>query len=636
MSTNQDVADRLGEIALLLELLGADKFRVLANQKAARVIEALPADVGAIAAGPEAKGRLMDFDGVGPKIADKVIEFVATGRIGELDELRAQVPAGLGALLMVQGLGPKTVRALWQTLGVTDLAGLERVIADGSILTLPRMGEKAVEKLKAALAVRAEGDGTGGRLALGRAMPLAERIVAGLLASGLAQRAQFAGSLRRGKETVGDIDVLAVASDPARAARAFCAMGGVAQVLAHGERRCSVRVRLDGGQMNAEHAGEATTRAKADDGSGSGPVEEGDAATRASAGAGGPTGAPTVQVDLRLVPEQSWGAALMYFTGSKEHNVRLRERALRQGLTLNEYGLFPEDPRDERPPQERGVKAVAGASEDEVYAKLGLAWVPPELREDRGECDGRALPALLRVEDVRAELHSHTTASDGLLSIDELASRAVARGFHTLAITDHSQSSAIANGLKPDRLRKHIKAIHEARARFKGLNLLAGSEVDILSDGRLDYDDALLKELDLVVASPHAALTQDGPTATKRLLRAIEHPSVRILGHPTGRLIGRRPGLDPDMGAIFEAARRCDVALEINAHWLRLDLRDTHVRGALEAGCLIAINCDVHHPEDFDHLRFGVLTGRRGGLTPERCINCWPSDRLAAWIRRGG
>jgi DNA polymerase (family 10) len=328
-----------------------------------------------------------------------------------------------------------------------------------------------------------------------------------------------------------------------------------------------------------------------------------------------------------------WGAALMYFTGSKEHNVRLRERAIKQGMTLNEYGLFEDDGSDPTPPQQRGVRAVASKTEEEIYRALDLPYVHPTLREDRGELALTEQLRVVEVEDIRAELHSHTTASDGKMTIEESAAIAKARGFHTLAITDHSQSSAVAGGLKPDRLRDHIADVRAADKQIKGIKLLAGSEVDILVDGSLDYDDELLHELDVVVASPHAGLKAKPKQATKRLLRAIEHPLVHIIGHPTGRLIERRPGLEPDMNELIGAAIEHNVALEINAHWMRLDLRDTHVRAAVEAGALISINCDDHSPADYDNLRFGVLTAQRGWLTPEQCINTWSAKKLHDWLK---
>ena len=337
-----------------------------------------------------------------------------------------------------------------------------------------------------------------------------------------------------------------------------------------------------------------------------------------------------MQADLRVVDSSCFGAAWLYFTGSKEHNVRLRERAIAKKLRLNEYGLFPDD-GDASPPQSRGVKPVAAKTEEEIYEALGLPWIPPELREDHGELALKKTPRLVEVEDIRSELHAHTRASDGAMSIEEIAKIARDRGFHTLAITDHSKSSVQANGLDPKRLRRHIDAVRDADARLDGIRLYAGSEVDILADGRLDYDDELLAELDWVVASPHVALRQEPKVATERLLAAVRHPLVHVLGHPTGRLIGSRPGLEPDMEKIAKAAAECGTALEVNANHYRLDLRDRHVRLALDAGCLIAIDCDVHTPEQFDELPYGVMTARRGGLTPDRCLNCLDAEALEAW-----
>ncbi|MGD9688331.1 MAG: helix-hairpin-helix domain-containing protein [Phycisphaerales bacterium] len=606
MATNAETAAALSLIAQLLEILGEDKFRVISHQKAARVVEALTTDLAPLARrGKEGRAALMALDGIGPRIADKIIEFETSGRIAELDALRAKVPPGLPDLMQIPGMGPKTVALVWKERGVTDLDGLKRILADGSFATLPRMGEKAAEKIKAGLAILAEGQS---RLRIGIALPIAEAVVARMENVKGVKRAAFAGSLRRGKETIGDIDVLVVTASPAPVVEAFCTQPGVRQVIARGETRSSIRLAIDSDFGRWAGAGEK---------------EE---------GAGAATTGPSIQVDLRVLPAGSWGAALMYFTGSKEHNIRLRERALKMGLTLNDYGLFPDD--GEPAPQDRGIKSVAGATEEEVYRALELPFIPPELREDRGEVNLTRTPALVEIGDIRAELHSHTTASDGEMSIVESATEAKRRGFHTLAVTDHSKSSAIANGLSPERLRAHIKAVHAARKdpALKGLTLLAGSEVDILSDGSLDYDDELLGELDLVVASPHSSLSQKPEVATARLLRAIEHPRVRILGHPTGRLILRRSGLAPDMDALFAAAKKHNVALEVNAHWMRLDLRDTHVFAAVKAGCLIAINCDVHAGSDYDNLRFGVTTARRGWCPPEQCVNTWPQKKLAAWI----
>ena len=625
MSVNPLLAERFALIGKLIELLGEDQFRANAHAKAARIVGDMAEDLGAMvdAAGPGAKKKLTEIDGIGARTADKIIEFVTTGKIAELDELAARVPAGLVPLLDVPGLGPKTVSMLWNRGGVKDIADLKRIIADGSILQLPRMGAKGVEKIKASIALIEQGRD---RLPLGLARPIADRIVELLRGVEGVTRVEAAGSLRRGKETIGDIDVLIAADSAAAAKRAgesFREMAGVTTVLAAGPSRSSVRMAIAPEVGRFEREG-----------------SEGDAYK-----------GPSIQVDLRVIDAESWGAALMYFTGSKEHNVRLREDALKLGLTLNEYGLFPED-GEETPPQTRGVRPVAAATEAEVYAALGLALIPPEMREDRGEIDafssaarpgrkaregedrGSAFDAsrLVSVESIRSELHAHTTASDGVLSIVELAERAKARGFHSVAVTDHSRSSAIAGGLSPDRLRKHIDDIREAQQRVNGVRILAGSEVDILADGTLDYEDELLARLDVVVASPHTALSQEASAATSRLLKAITHPLVHILGHPTGRLLNRRAGLSPDMPTLVAAAVESRTAMEINSHWLRLDLRDSHVRLCADHGALIAIDCDTHSPEDMDNLRFGVATARRGWTLAKNVVNTWDAAALNRWL----
>lgn len=632
---NPELARLLDDIGAMMELLGEDSFRASAHTRAARTVRDLPLDLSTLADDESLKPRLLELENIGPKIADKIVEYMRTGRIEEHERLCAGCPSGLMELLRIPGLGTKTIRSLWQDGGVTDRASLQKIIEDGSILRLPRMGARSVEKIKAALAFTATEQT---RLWIGAALPLGEAIVAHLRKVTGAARVSCAGSIRRGKETIGDIDILAAVEKdlPAKAAalmEAFRSLPGVTEVLSAGETKSSVRL------------GSAAGLARIGDGRKGKDVSLG----------------PGMQIDLRIVPIASWGAALLYFTGSKEHNVELRERALKMDLTLNEYGLFPLDV-DKTPPQTRGIRPVASATEEEVYTALGLAWIPAELRESRGEIErfelggaGAApagkkaakkgakaaggsgpagIPGLIELADVKSELHAHTTESDGSLSILELAEAAKRRGFHTIAVTDHSKSSAIAGGLSPERLRAHIRAVHEADARIEGITILAGSEVDILADGHLDYDDELLAELDIVVASPHTATTQDPETATARLLKAVRHPLVHILGHPTARLINRRPGMSPDIAEIAAAAREHGVALEINAHWMRLDLRDVHVRAAVDAGCLIAINCDVHAEEDFDNLRYGVLTGRRGWLTKEACVNTWGAAELKKWLKK--
>jgi DNA polymerase (family 10) len=598
MSFNSDLAEVFEQMAQLLELTGANRFRVNAHAKAARVVGDHAGDLEPLAHDAAA---LTALDGIGKGTAEKIAEFAGTGAIAEHRELLDAVPPGLLTVMEVPGLGPKTVKLLWDELGVTDLGSLKAALDSEAILALPRMGKKSVDKIRESLAFA---ERAGGRLLLGMARPLADLLVERMEAVEGVTRCAFAGSMRRGRETIGDIDILVAADDPARAHAAFREQAGVVQVIASGETKTSVRLELpaDFGRWRG--------------------IAEGDS--------------PTVQADLRVVPESAWGAALMYFTGSKNHNVRLRERAIRRGMTLNEYGLFPESPTEkaEGPPQARGIAPAASATEEEIYAALDLPWLAPEIREDRGELDADGAPGLVGVADIRAELHAHTTESDGSLPLADLVGTAAARGFHTIAVTDHSRSSVQANGLSVERLGAQREAIEALRAQTDGIAILHGSEVDILSDGSLDYDDETLAWLDIVVASPHAALSQDPKKATARLLRAIANPRVNILGHPTGRIIGRRKGLEPAMDEIIAAALEHDVALEINAHWLRLDLRDTHVRAAVDAGCLIAIDCDVHAAGDFDNIRFGVQTGRRGWLPADRCVNTWPAEKLHAWLAK--
>ncbi|TDJ56717.1 MAG: DNA polymerase/3'-5' exonuclease PolX [Planctomycetota bacterium] len=565
MSANAELAGIFQEMSAIMELTGANPFRVNAYARVARVLGDLTVDVADIAD----KKQLVAIEGIGDGTAKKIIEYLDTAVVAAHKTLLDEVPQGLLELLKISGLGPKTVRVLWEQGGVTDMPSLIKKLDSGDIEKLPRMGAKTVANIRESIAFAMR---SGKRARLGQALPLAEQIVEYLRRVPGTTRVEYAGSLRRGRETIGDIDILASTDHPGALHDAFQTMPGVIKVLVAGETKSSIRLEPGG------------------------------------------------QVDLRVVDIASFGAALLYFTGSKAHNVVLRERAVRMKMSLNEYGMT-------------GRREVDAGTEASIYTALDLPYIPPELREDRGELALTETPRLIEIGDIRAELHAHTVASDGRFTIETLARCAADRGYHTVAVTDHSQSSAQANGLSPERLIEHIEAIHDANTEIDGITILAGAEVDILADGRLDYDDALLARLDVVVASPHSTLRQDPDTATKRLLAAIRHPLVHVLGHPTGRILNRREGLHPDMTKLFEAAAEHNTAMEINANSLRLDLSDIHVRAAVQAGALIAVNTDAHQSEHFDELRYGIMTARRGWLEAEQCVNTWAAGKLMSWLR---
>ncbi len=576
--TNQKLADIFQQMADILQLLDADGFRVNAFARIARTLGEMTDDVAAI--GPDVKA-LAKLPGVGKGSAERIAEYLETGTIKDHQELLAKVPPGLLPLLDIPGLGPKTIALFWKHAGIESLDDLKARLESDALAELPGMGAKKLENLRKSIAFAQT---AGQRVRIGVAMPVAEWFVEQLTTLKQVKQAAYAGSLRRGRDTIGDVDLLVAAAkkDARPISDAFVKLGPVAEVLAKGETKTSIRT-------SAQTAG-------------------------------------GIQADLRIVAPDQFGAALLYFTGSKEHNVLLRERAIRKGMKLNEYALA------------KGDKVVAGKSEEDIYQALGLAWIPPELREGREELDlaekGK-LPALLELGDIQAELHAHTTASDGVWTIEELALAAAARGFHTVAVTDHSKGQAQANGLDEKRLIKHMEEVRRVAKQLEGtITVLTGTEVDILASGKLDYPDELLAELDVVVASPHAALSQEPKVATRRLIQAIENPQVDILGHPTGRLIGRREGLSPDMAAVIHAAAATHTALEINANHWRLDLRDAHARAAIEAGVKLSINTDAHGQADLDQLRYGVLTARRAGATQADAINCLSKSALKKWLER--
>jgi len=567
--TNRDVTHVLLDMADLVELSGDDPFKAVAYRKAARAIDQYPEDVSLLME----QGRLLEVPGVGKGIAGKVEELVRTGTFCLYEELKAKVPPGLRDLLRLPGLGPKTAAQLHQRLGVDSLESLKAALDSGAVRDLPGFGEKKAENLRHSLeSLQHVAD----RTPLGHVLPWALPLRDTVAALPGVERAELAGSLRRRRDTVGDVDVVAAADDPPAVLAAFAGLRGVAEVLGQGDSKCSVV--LDNGR----------------------------------------------QVDLRVVRPDQFVTTLHHFTGSKDHNVRLRARAKDRGLKLNEYGLFHED-----------GSPVPIRSEEEIYRALGLAYIPPELREDLGEVEAAEedrLPDLLRLEDIRGDLHVHTRWSDGLATVREMAHAARDRGYEYLAISDHSPSLVVAGGLTPERLRLQWDEIRQA-AEELGFPILRSAEVDILRDGSLDLPDEVLAELDFVTASIHTGFRQDRETLTQRVLRAMENPHVDSIAHPTGRLLARREPYLVDMDRIIEAAVRTGTCLEINASPERLDLSAEHARQARDAGVMIAINTDAHQVETLEDMWFGVGQARRAWLGPSQVLNARGLPALLDYLK---
>jgi DNA polymerase (family X) len=568
---NGAVSEAFNRIADLLEITGEKPFRVNSYKRVARLLKSHTEDVADIAAGD----RLTELPGVGTSTADKIKEFIETGTISLLEELRNTLPEGLPDLLRIQGLGPKKVAVVHHQLGVGSIDDLKRVIESGQLAALPGFGTQSVKRISEGIAFQ---ERSGGRTPYGAGLHIAEAMAEWLHTLPGVQRVEIAGSLRRGAETIGDIDLLCECDLGERIVKAFVSHGAVKRVLADGSTKGSVTVDSVQGRE--------------------------------------------IQIDLRVVPGESFGAALQYFTGSKEHNVRLRELAIKKKLRLNEYGLYQNEDR------------IAGETEESIYESLGLPPIPAELREDRGEFDAKPLPDLITVADIRGDLHLHTIASDGKCTIEEMALAAQKRGYEYLAVTDHSRSSTIANGLSIDRMIAHIEAIREVDRRMPQIRVLVGCECDILLDGSLDYPDDILAQCDLVVASIHAGMTSTKTTPTKRLRAAIDNPYVTIIGHTTGRLLLRRPAMEIDMADVTRAAAANGTVMEINSAWQRLDLKDIHARQAVDAGVMLAINTDSHHTDGFSQVRYGVTTARRGWVSRDHVLNTKPIGELLAWIGR--
>jgi len=567
--TNADLAAAFEQTADLLELQQANPFRVRAYRNAARVVGELKLDLVSLI---EQGKPLPRLPGIGADLAGKIEEFARTGHLALLDRLRKQIPPGVAEMLQLPGLGPKRVRALYEELHVTTLRELARAARDGRIRELPGFGARTEQRILEAIDAHS---GKPQRLKLVTAAQYARALLDWLRQAPGVGEVAAAGSLRRARETVGDLDLLAAADDGAAVCRHLLSYPDVAEVRGCGDTRATVVL------------------------------------------------ATGLQVDLRVVPPASFGAALMYFTGSKAHNIRLRTLALERGFKLNEYGLF------------EGRRCVAATTEEQIYAALGLPWIAPELREDRGEIEaamkGR-LPVLIERADLAGDLHAHTNWSDGTASIETMARAALAHGLSYLAISDHSRRLTVAHGLDPVRLAKQCAEVEAVNRRLEGIRLLTGIEVDVLEDGSLDLPDAALEPLDVVIAAVHSKFDLSRAAQTRRILAAFDHPKVKILAHPVGRLIDRREPYDVDMLAVIRRCKARGVALELNAHPQRLDLTDLACRMARDEGARVVINSDAHAEHEFDNLDFGIGQARRGWLEKADVVNTRPLREVLAWL----
>jgi DNA polymerase (family 10) len=571
---NRDIAAVFEEISNLMKIIQDDPkwtFKAAAYDRAKRTIEGHPERLEDIARDPNRK--LTDIPGIGEDLAKKIVELVETGKSKYHQEQRAKVPASLLELLQLQTVGPQKVRLFYKQAGVKTIDDLEAAAKAGHLRNLPGMSVKSEENILKALEVYRR---AAGRFRLDTAYETAQQLTSYLKEFSGVEQVTPAGSLRRARETVGDLDLLVTGRDHAGIADHFARFPDVAQLLAKGEDKVSVKLQND------------------------------------------------LQVDVRLLDREAYGAALQYFTGSKEHNVALRERAKKRGWKLSEYGLF------------QGEKALARRSEEEIYAKLDLPWIPPELRENLGEIEAAEkgeLPKLVELEDIRGDLHMHTTASDGKASVEEMAQAAKQLGYEYILITDHSKAVTIANGLDEKRAVEHIQHIKAARKKVRGIRIWSGTEVDILGDGSLDYPDEILKQFDIVLASVHSRMNMPGEEMTARLLKALRNPYIRILGHPTGRQLLKRDPFVFDLEKVFAAAKEYGVILELNGHPERLDLCDRHLKLARDRGMKVIISTDAHRPDDFKLMHYGVVTARRGWLRKEDVLNTLPPQKLLESLR---
>ena len=577
---NKAIASVFYETADLMEVNGDDSFRIRSYRRAAEALEAHPQQVRELIDEPK---KLLEIPGIGKGMAANIQELCREGKLGPHQELLKKYRPSMLELLKIQGLGPKTIALLWSAFQVSDLAGVEKLAREGKLRELPRLSEKSEKKILKAIEDYRR---ISGRFLLDEADRTAQKLVEHLSHIKGIDKITPAGSLRRGRETVGDLDVLITGpccvDDEQRGEliEEIVRFPGILEVLAKGDNKVSFKLRSG------------------------------------------------MQVDVRTLPPESYGAAMQYFTGSKNHNVSLRQRALRMGFTLNEYGLARLDDN----------QRVAGATEDEIYGTLKLDWIPPELRENCGEietAEKHQLPHLISVEDIRGEVHMHTVETDGRCTIEEMAEAAIERGYKYIAITDHSKNLAFANGLDDKRAEQHMARIRTANEQIGGITILAGIEVDILAEGQLDLSDSVLEGMDVVVASVHSAFNQEPQQMTERLLRALDNKNVSILGHPTGRLLLRRDAYPFDMDAILKAALKNKVAMELNAYPDRLDLNDVHLRMARERGVKIVINTDAHHTSHFEKIKYGILQARRAWLTSHDVLNTLPEEEFRKAMKHG-
>ncbi|MEU3556639.1 DNA polymerase/3'-5' exonuclease PolX [Streptomyces fragilis] len=578
--SNDEVAELLREYADLIAITGGDAFKARVYEKAARAIGGHHADVRTL----DAEG-LREIPGVGRSIADKVTAYLSTGDFAALEKLRAKIPEGVRRLTAVPGLGPRKAYTLHQELGVSSVDELVEAIHAERLRDLKGFGPRTEENILHGVELMRS---AGGRALIDVALDLAEDVVATLSRIDGCLRCAYAGSLRRGRETIGDVDVLVAAEESGPFMEAFAALPYVSEVIARGPSKTSVR------------------------------TDKG------------------LSVDLRVVPPDSWGAAMLYFTGSKAHNIRVREIAVREKLKLSEYGLFD---------AESGERIVSRA-EEEVYARLGLPWIPPALREDRGEIEAAredALPELIEESDLRGDLHTHTDLTDGLAPLERMVAEAAKLGHAYYAVTDHAPNLYMQQ-MTEERIlaqREEVRAldgVYGRRGRTDrrgGMRLLHGVELNIDPDGEVDWPAGFLAGFDVCVASIHSHFGQSREELTRRLVRACENPHVNIIGHPTTRILGKRPGIEFDLDEVFAACARTGTAMEINAHPNRLDLRDEDILRARRHGVRFAIDSDAHSVPDLGHLRFGVGTARRGWLTADEVINTWPLTRLRRFLRKG-